>query len=125
MCGCKELKYFHFFHCYSLFFFVIAAMSSLLEPFLFLLVGSTLSMVTFSCFCAPILAHLTVFLSFPVGQLPSIATRVCTGGVSTVFCRAIILSHTGFQSCMNRYLILLEHHQWTAIFISFCFTSCS
>lgn len=34
-----------------------------------------------------IFTHLTVFLSFPVGQLPPIVTRVvCAGGVSTVLC---------------------------------------
>lgn len=37
--------------------------------------------------CSLIFAHLTVFLSFPVGQLPPIVTRcVCAGGVSTVLC---------------------------------------
>lgn len=38
-------------------------------------------------FCSPVFAHLTVFLSFPVGRLPPIVTRcVCAGGVSTVLC---------------------------------------
>lgn len=37
--------------------------------------------------CSLIFAHLTVFLSFPVGQLPPIVTWcVCAGGVSTVLC---------------------------------------
>lgn len=42
----------------------------------------------FSCnLCSLTFAHLTVFLSFPVGQLPSIVTWcVCVGGVSTVLC---------------------------------------
>lgn len=74
-------------------------------------------------FFSLILAHLTVFLSFPVCQLPSIVTRVCAGGVSTVLCGAAVLNHTGFLSCMNRYLISLEPYQWTAIFSSFCVIS--
>lgn len=33
------------------------------------------------------------------------SVRACAGGVSTVLCWTAVLNHTGFLSCMNRYLI--------------------
>lgn len=85
----------------------------------------------FLLFFPPPPAHLTVSLSFPDGQLPSIVTWVCVHGRS-VYCylRAAILNHTGFLSCMNRYLFhfsLLRGQPSSAavIFTSSAFTSFS
>lgn len=101
--------------------FVMTSIRPQLEPFLFSFYWVNTDLLLLSVLFFPlILAHLTVFLSFPVCQLPSIVTRVCAGGVSTVLCGAAVLNHTGFLSCMNRYLLSLEPYQWTAIFSSFC-----
>lgn len=70
--------------------------------------------VGFFFFCSLILAHLNVFLSSPVGRLPSIVTfgcvRACTGawragGVSAVLYWTAVPGHSALLSCMNRYLI--------------------
>lgn len=67
-------------------------------------------------------------VSLILSVLPSIVTRVTrvlAGGAGTVLRGAMVLNYTSFQACMNRYLISLEPHQWTATPSSFCFTSCS
>lgn len=122
--GCSSIEALSMLPLLLILVFATTAIRPQLEPFLFLLTESTQICCNFLVFCSLILAHLTVFLSFPVGQLPSIVTRVCAGGVSTVLCGTAVLNHTCFLSCMNRYLISLEPHQWTAIFSSFCFISC-
>lgn len=93
--------------CPLTFFFVTTSMRPQLEPFLLCLVQSTRICCNLLLFSVLLFWLISLSFSHPlsVNCLPLWPVRACAGGVSTVLCWTAVLSHTGFLSCMNRYLI--------------------